>query len=293
MKRNILFFIAAISALLLAASCNRQVEYEFAPYATLHNTFYQINEDVGEICIPVLVKNTNGSDVQISFNIEEGKAVEGVDYELISPVNKLLTFTDNVDSLAIVIKVIQSDNEFTGSRDFTVSIASATEGIPLTYYDKATVKIEDIDHPLVIAGLVGQWDGTLMFATNPPTPLTTTLKTYVDPDDDTYTKLFVEGWEAHPNYAGFALPLQAVYDEKTSSIIIPYGQAAWDPGVDGYGFVFYGFDGSNPIDLQLLHDPATGTLTQQSYYGCNNTVGAEEDLGWWSLYMPGTVFTKK
>lgn len=287
MKRNIILFVAAAFALLLAASCNRKVEYQFGSYATLYHNNYSVAETIGELHIPVLVENTNGAEVQVSVKVDDGTAKDGIDYEVVSPVNGILSFAGDTDSLAVVIKITSFEGEFTGAKDFTVSIASATEGFTLGQLSKANVKIEDLDHPL--ARFVGDWAGDVMFATNPPTPLSTVLNIAIDANDDTYTKLIVTGWEAHPSYAGYALPVTAVYDSQKSTIYIPAGQAAW--GVDGYGFVFYGFDGTNAVNLELAYDPNADTLTQMNYYGCYSTEG--DDQGWWSLYQPGAVFTKQ
>ena len=287
MKRNIILFVAATVALLLAASCNRKVEYQFESYATLYNSSYAVAENVGELRIPVLVNNTNGADVQISVKVNEGKALDGVDYEVVSPANGLLSFTGETDSLDVVIKIIAFEGEFTGAKDFSVNITSATDGLSVGTINSANVIIQDLDHPLSM--LVGQWEGTVQFATNPPTPLPAVLNITIDETDETYSKVIIEGWEAHPNYGGYALPIVGIYDAERSTLLVPPGQAAW--GVDGYGFVFYGFDGSNAVNLELVYDPKTETLTQANYYGCYSTAGS--DQGWWSLYQPGAVFTKK
>ena len=287
MKRNIILFVAATVALLLAASCNRKVEYQFESYATLYNSSYAVAENVGELRIPVLVNNTNGADVQISVKVNEGKALDGVDYEVVSPANGLLSFTGETDSLDVVIKIIAFEGEFTGAKDFSVNITSATDGLSVGTINSANVIIQDLDHPLSM--LVGQWEGTVQFATNPPTPLPAVLNIAIDEADETYSKVIIEGWEAHPSYAGYQLPIVGIYDAERSTLLVPPGQAAW--GVDGYGFVFYGFDGSNAVNLELVYDPKTETLTQANYYGCYSTAGS--DQGWWSLYQPGAVFTKK
>ena len=287
MKRNIILFVAATVALLLAASCNRKVEYQFESYATLYNSSYAVAENVGELRIPVLVNNTNGADVQISVKVNEGKALDGVDYEVVSPANGLLSFTGETDSLDVVIKIIAFEGEFTGAKDFSVNITSATDGLSVGTINTANVIIQDLDHPLSM--LAGQWEGTVQFASNPPTPLPAVLNIAIDETDETYSKVIIEGWEAHPNYGGYALPIVGIYDAKRSTLLVPPGQAAW--GVDGYGFVFYGFDGSSAVNLELVYDPKTETLTQANYYGCYSTAGS--DQGWWSLYQPGAVFTKK
>ena len=103
MKRNILFFIAAVSALLLSVSCDRKYEYQELTYATLYKTSYSVAEDVEQLKVPVLLNNASGSEVQVSVKLTAGSAEEGTDYELISPASGVLTFFFFFDSLAVVI----------------------------------------------------------------------------------------------------------------------------------------------------------------------------------------------
>ena len=117
MKRNIILFVAAAFALFSMASCNRKVEYQFDTYATLYHSSFNVKEDAGEYSILVLLQNATGADVQVSVKIDEGKAVEGVDYEVISPANGILSFSGETDSLAVVVKIFDSFvGEFTGTK---------------------------------------------------------------------------------------------------------------------------------------------------------------------------------
>ena len=160
MKRNIILFVAAAVTLLLAASCNRKVEYQYEKYATLYHSSFSVAENSGELRIPVLVNNTKGADVQVSVKIAEGTAEEGVDYEVVSPANGILSFSGDTDSLDVVINLLTPAlGEFTGAKNFTVSIASATEGVGVGLISSANVLIDDIDHPL--AAFIGKWTGRI------------------------------------------------------------------------------------------------------------------------------------
>lgn len=286
MKKIFKLCVVAVMVV-LAASCNRKVEFEHTTFATFGAVKYNVPENAGSLSIPVILYNATGVDTQISVAVDAATAVENTDFEIVSPANDLLTFTAGIDTLYVEVAITSMEGEFTGAKDFSLKIASLTEGVSVGNYNIANVTIADLDHPL--AALAGDWAGEAMFATNPPTPLQTVLNLAIDANDDTYTKLIITGWEAHPNYAGYALPVTAVYDSQKSTIYIPAGQAAW--GVDGYGFVFYGFDGTNAVNLELAYDQNANTLTQMNYYGCYSTEG--DDQGWWSLYQPGAVFTKQ
>ena len=289
MKRNILFFIAAVSALLLSVSCDRKYEYQELAYATLYKTSYSIAENIGQLKVPVLLNNAPGSDVQVSVNIIPGTAEKDTDYKLISPAGGVLTFSGDTDSLDVVIDITSFEGEFTGGKDFTIEIAALTDGVLNGKHTLAKVAIADLDHPL--SPFEGEWQGTVYFASNPPQPLDVTLNLTIDSEDDTYTKMYLTGWEAHPSYGKYAVPVVAEFDSKSSTLSVKPGQAAWD--VPGYGFVFYGFDGQNAVPLELKYNPTENTLTQINYYGCYCTSGSSpDDLGWWTLYQPGAVFTK-
>ena len=288
MKRNIILFVAATVALLLAASCNRKVEYQFESYATLYNSSYAVAENVGELRIPVLVNNTNGADVQISVKVNEGKALDGVDYEVVSPANGLLSFTGETDSLDVVIKIIAFEGEFTGAKDFSVNITSATDGLSVGTINSANVIIQDLDHPLSM--LAGQWEGTLQFASDPPTPMPTVLDITIDENDETFTKIFIEGLEA--NYANYAAgyAITAYYNSETATIFIPAGQVGMFVS-SSYDFRLVGLDESwsNLINIEFKYNPTNDTLTLMNDYAMlDNKSGSL-----YSAYYLGAVFTKK
>lgn len=288
MKRNIILFVAATLTLLLAASCGRKVEYQFDKYATLYHSSFIVPETVGELRIPVLVKNTKGSDVQVSVKVDEGKALEGVDYEVVSPANGILSFSGDVDSLDVVINIIAFEGEFTGAKDFSVNIASATEGVNIGVLSTANVTIQDLDHPLSM--LAGNWEGTLEFASNPPTPMATVLKISIDEEDETFTKIFIEGLEA--NYASYAAghAVTAFYNSETATITVPSGQVAMYVS-SSYDFRFVGLDESwsNFIDIELKYDANADTITLMTDYAVlDNKSGSL-----YSGYYAGTVFTSK
>ena len=122
MKKNILLFVAAVMAL---ASCGRKVDYEHMTFTTLDAASYSFNEDVEEVRVPVTIVNRTGAEVAVSFKTVDGKAQEGVDYEVISPVSGVLSFAPGETTQEIVIG-INYDPDPTGTKDFSLTIASAT-----------------------------------------------------------------------------------------------------------------------------------------------------------------------
>ena len=288
MKRNIIFFVAATVTLLLAASCNRKVEYQYEKYATLYHSSFSVAEDAGELRIPVLVNNTKGADVQVSVKVTEGKAVEGVDYEVVTPANGILSFSGETDSLDVVIKILSPDlGEFTGAKDLSVAIASATEGVNVGIINNAVVTIEDLDHPL--AAFIGTWTGELEgYFGNWPKGATT-IAISADPQGDPFSDLIVSGGinpyfvaaaGANPDYSakvnGNQLIIYAEQPCGYSDVILMAFDAADPDAASGYDHARF----------QLQED---GTLVVLNAYGAYTP----SQGGWYEIYLGGAVFTKK
>lgn len=286
--KKILNIISVAVLVLIAASCDRKVEFQSETFATFYTNVYSVNEDAGKVSIPVLLYNPTGSEVQFSVKVNAGKAEEGKDFEIVSPANGILTFTGETDSLTIEISI--SDDfvgEFTGGKNFEIQLGSITEGTKVGNYNVASVNILDLDHPL--AALIGEWEGTLVFADKAGTKFPVTLKTSSIDSDETYTKLYVEGLE--PAYAQYVTtPLEGVFDKATKTLTIPAGQLGMYVS-SAYDFLFIGLDESwsSIINPRFLYDEATNTLTQLDTFG----VMDNNDGSIYSAYNAGAVFTKK
>ena len=287
MKRNIILFVAAAVTLLLAASCNRKVDYQYEKYATLYHSSFTVAENAGELRIPVLVKNTKGADVQVSVKIAEGTAVEGVDYEVVSPANGILSFSGDTDSLDVVINLLTPAlGEFTGAKNFNVSVASATEGVGVGLISNANVTIDDIDHPL--AAWIGSWTGELEgFFGNWPKGATT-FTVSADPEGDPFSDLIVSGG-INPYFVAAAGANPDFSAKVDGNQLIIYAEQPC-----GYSdVVLLGFDAADPnaasaydhARFQLQED---GTLVVLTAYGAYTPSGG----GFYEIYLGGAVFTK-
>ena len=287
MKRNIILFVAAAVTLLLAASCNRKVDYQYEKYATLYHSSFTVAENAGELRIPVLVKNTKGADVQVSVKIAEGTAVEGVDYEVVSPANGILSFSGDTDSLDVVINLLTPAlGEFTGAKNFNVSVASATEGVGVGLISNANVIIDDIDHPL--AAWIGSWTGELEgFFGNWPKGATT-FTVSADPEGDPFSDLIVSGG-INPYFVAAAGANPDFSAKVDGNQLIIYAEQPC-----GYSdVVLLGFDAADPnaassydhARFQLQED---GTLVVLTAYGAYTPSGG----GFYEIYLGGAVFTK-
>lgn len=286
MKRNIILFVAAAVTLLLAASCNRKVEYQYEKYATLYHSSFSVAENAGELRIPVLVNNTKGADVQVSVKIAEGTAVEGVDYEVVSPANGILSFSGDTDSLDVVINLLTPDvGEFTGAKNFTVSVASATEGVGVGLISNANVTIDDIDHPL--AAFIGTWTGDMLgMFQSAKWPTTITIS--ADPNGDPFTDLIFDGG-INPYFVA-AIGANPSFTAKVNGAVATV--LAEQPM--GYSdVVLLGFDHADPnaaanYDNARFELQEDGTLVQLNAFGAYTPSGG----GFYEIYLGGAVFTK-
>ena len=286
MKRNLIFFVAA-ACTLLAASCGRKVEYQFDSYATMYSSNYTVAETIGEFNVPVLIQNPTGAEVQVAVKVTEGTAEEGVDYEVISPASGLLTFSGETDSLNVVIKINGFEGEFTGTKQFTVSIASATEGLPVGLFSQTKVTIDDLDHPL--AAYIGQWKGELAgyFGYWPTGETTINIK--ADPEGDPFKDLIFDGGinpyflaavGANPDFSAVVNGnVATVFADQPCgySDVVTLGFNAADPGAA---------DSYDDIHFELQED---GTLKLLNAYGAYTPGGG----GFYEIYLGDVVFTKQ
>lgn len=288
MKRNIILFVAAALTLLLAASCGRKVEYQFEKYATLYRSSFSVAENAGELRIPVLVNNTKGAEVQVSVMLTDNTAEEGVDYELLSPVNGILSFSGETDSLDVVLKILSPNlGEFTDSKDFNLAIASATEGLGVGVIHQAKVTIDDVDHPL--AAILGEYTATGTSRVSG----TYSWGVKIDKHTD-LTKVNIIG------LADFGETLVGNVNEDLTVITVPFGQSYV---ASGYNTLFVGFGAGGyyaPSGNLILTRTETGWNQSSDIddpemiwgYGALACDDAGNLLGWLDYVNPGVVLTK-
>lgn len=284
MKRII---ILSVLSLIVLASCNRKAEYQPETFVSFHETEIMVPETEDEVFIPVHLYNPTGAKVDVSVKVSSDDAVEGEDFEIVSPASGIISFSEDTKSVDVVVKVIGQEGVFTGAKSVNLQLESLTDGVSLGALSAAVLTIQDLDHPL--AEFVGKWKGTLIFASDPPQAIPDViLDIAIDTKDETYTKLIIDGLEA--NYANYALPMSAVYDSKNSKIIVPAGQVPMFVS-DSYSFIFIGLDDewANILDLEFAYDSAAKTLTQLCDYGVMN----KNDGKIYSAYIKGAVFTKQ
>lgn len=277
--KNIIALLSLVAVVFV--SCDRSVEFQHETFATFSNNSYSVEETVGQVTIPVEIYNPTGAEVQVSVAIQAGNAVEGTDYEVVSPSAGILTFSGEQNKADVVLNIISHEGTFTGAKTFAVQIQSLTEGLSVGSFNLASVTIVDIDHPL--AKYIGKWSSTLTSAFN-GSAQSTTINIVADPDDETYTKLFVDGGMApYVTGATGAKPqFEAVQTETGFKILA--GQPVGYNDVTLYGFdaafEYFGYDIEFALD-------ADGNLCALNGFGSHSAAAG----GFYEAYLPA-VFTK-
>ena len=290
MKRNIIF-IAVAAITLLAASCSRKCEYVFETYATLYKTSYMVDENAGEVKLPVILRNSNGSEVQISVAATEGKAIEGTDFEIISPASGILTFTGESDTLEVVVKISDAFmGDFTGTKDFSLQIASITDGVTVGNVNKTSISINDLDHPL--APFVGVWSGTTSEQFSGAS-MSMSYEIATNPDDVTKLNLTT----SDPILAGYGIPtlftLEAdavINTDGTGQIVIGGGQPV---GIDQDGpCVYLGLDTPTFTEASSFGE-ITFNLGVDGKISVPNGIGLFDVKYIYGTYVGGFTLTKE
>ena len=290
MKKILNIFSVAV-LVLVAVSCDRKVEFKHETFATFYTTAYNVNEDCGTIKVPVVLYNSTGAETQFSVTVNAEKAEEGKDFEIVSPVNGILTFSGATDTLAVEIAI--SDDyvgEFTGGKSFSLHLASITEGINVGNFNVASVKILDLDHPL--AAFIGSWSGTIKTMGFQGIPsFETTITMVADEKDETFTKLLID-CGIDPFFSGMGYGTKNTYEAIAVS---PTEIAVTAEQPNGYGDVFLlGFNAEDPnaadaydhIRFVVQED---GTLRLTTAYGAYTPSGG----GFYEIYLGGAIFSRQ
>ena len=280
MKLNFKNILAAAALSALFVSCDRTAEFEPGQFVSLDHYAYSVKESVGELTIPVHVYN-HTSEVQVSVSVLANTAVEGTDYELVTPASGVLTFAPGETTKSITFTIKSFLGTYTGAKNFGVKIASATDGVTVGNVNSASVTINDEDHPLSM--FLGDWTGT--FNTGGGTYAGHTISiTAVEGD---VTKVYVNNLEPYFANAGLVAPdynvFVGVVNEDKTVITLALEQPI---GYQGAYLVGYadpdGETTAADVTMVLNED---GTLTIPNFWGIYGG-------GWFNYCFGPTVLSK-
>lgn len=288
MKINFKYIIAALALVAATASCSRKIDFPADKFVTLDHYAYSVDETAQEVVIPVHIYHQDNNDVQVAVKLIADSAVEGTDYEIISPESGVLSFTDGNDSLAIKIAIKPHVGTYTGTKKFGVQVTSTTEGVMHGEASAATVTIKDLDHPLasilgdyvatgVSASAGGQAQWLVSFSAN----------------EESVSKINVT------NLSWWDETLVGTVSDNLDVITIPFGQMYV---ASGYETLFCGYAAGgfyNPSGNLILTKTETGWTQSTDIdsesrtwgIGCLATQGGSP-LGWLDYISPGLVLTK-
>ena len=156
MKRFYTIFLAIASVALLA-SCeglNELPEFEESEsFAAFPQASFAIDENGGQLIIPVQIAVFKPVATQVSYKIVDGTAKAGVDFKDTNA-SAVLSFDGKSLQQNIVIDIIERSGEFTGDLNFSIELLSAS-GLKLSEEKVCAVRINDLDHPL--AAILGSY----------------------------------------------------------------------------------------------------------------------------------------
>lgn len=292
MKRYI-YLTAAILGLVFASSCGRKIEFEHIPFATLQTEVYSFNEDVGEITIPVTIYNPMNSDMQLTVKVTDGKAKEGVDFDVVSPVSGVLTCSAGEVAQDIVISITDFPGILTGSKDFSIEISSATQGFQVGNCNVAKLTIMDLDHPL--KDFIGVWTGSTQGYSG--YNYTWDITVEGDDNDPDYSTLIVSNLCPYTSIYGGLTPenefniFKATSNDDKTQMIVENGQ--YIGSLDGEALTLAGIDAPTLEEAQYYSDIVFYLSSDKKTLTVPNGYGPLGSQSFWEVYPGGIVFEKK
>ena len=183
--------LSAVSVMAVLASCGRKESFTHESFVTFGTSSVVVTEDVGTVSVPVQVYNAGSEEVTVTVKATDGTAKNGTNYEIVDPVSGVLTFAPGQTEKNVVVLVKNLKDRFTGTLSFSMSLASATDGIVEGRMDNMTFTINDNDHPLAM--FIGTWTGSVTGIDGDVYPMNVDIEA-VD-GDETYTRLKVSNFE--------------------------------------------------------------------------------------------------
>lgn len=276
---------ALVAGTLLLASCadNEHPKFNDADaFAAFTKSAMSVNENVqsGELKIPVLFTSLAGLNKSVDFEIVDGTAAQGVNFEVTNASNTL-SFTKEAPEQYITIKVNDNDT-FGGDISFSINLKESGD-INLGASKTCTVTIVDDEHPL--AFILGTFTGNGESYFNGATQWTLTL----EKDADDVSKV----WIGNMVPEGTSLKVYGVVNDEKTEIRIPVGQeiaqSSAYSSITLEGFVGAEGEESIPTGGNIIGTiAADGTITIEDWFGSN----IEGGNSWYNI-MIGAVWTKQ
>lgn len=296
-------FITLACATLAFAGCKHLNEMPVfdasESFASFPSTSVSVDEDKGQVSIPVQIASIDPVKTVVSYEILDGNAKAGVNFKDTNP-DAVITFggADGEREHNIVIDIVNLAGTYTGDLDFTIRLVSAS-GLKLSMENTCKVTIGDLDHPL--AAILGEYNGTATSYWDGDVSWTMTL--LKDPSD--ISVVWIDG--ITNEFIGESLRFYAnvdfTEDGEISGFTAPAGQFVGYPGVSAYSVRLCGGNiGAMRMDttwsLSWYLDGTTFSMNPEAesntvamyIYGPNDN---SVPYGWYNFYTVAPSFTKK
>jgi len=209
-----------------------------------------IREDAGTFQVPVRVLGNHGN-FSVTVQTTDGTAKNGADFTIVEPATGVLAFGEDDIVKYITLGIARGNvGEYTepGTKDFQISLTSATGGIDLGSVRKATATINDADHPLV--DIIGEWNAT---ANNGSSNVAWTMTLMPVAGDLEKVRIngigphFTDGYYIDPdnpdNSYDYTYVVTVTGEEGSRQFAIPFGKEMKTPDSDGNILMLFGYDG--------------------------------------------------
>lgn len=291
--KNSIKIMAGAAIVLAAASCGRLESFDHQTFATFNEVDYSVDETVGQVKVGVSLYNPTKSETKITVKAVDGKAVNGTDYEIVSPASGVLTFAPGQGEQEIIVGIKNHSGEFTGSLDFALELESATAGVVVGNLNTAYVTIKDLDHPLHM--FIGVWTGQVSAYANSSYNMNVTIAP--NDDDETFSSLIVQDLDPYFAANGFTAAkgynqFIAIANETKDQLTIPAGQPnGYVDETDG-AVCLLGLDGPDLATGENIADIVFTLSSDGRTLTCPNCFGPYAN-GFWEVIRGPIVLKKK
>ncbi len=238
MKKFIRYITAASMAVVLAASCDKNLEPVFDDanaFIAFSSKTYTLPED-GTLRIPVSLASVSGLEGSATFSIVEDEdskvqPVEGTNYQ-VNTIGGTLKFDAEKRTQYIELEGIVN-GIYTGDMSFLIELSTSLD---LGSNAKCKVVISDVDHPLTpilgdyVASGTDYWAGASTWG----------LTLSKDADGDVQKVWFSDLAKMITGGPQVAGPVYGIVNDEMTSIELSFEQDLND--YQSYDLKFYGFD---------------------------------------------------
>lgn len=295
-KLYTIFLVSASAAMFVACQgLNNIPEFESTEsFASFPLTAVALNENMGQVVIPVEIASIQPVQTVVSYKITDGSAKAGVDYKDTNS-DAVLTFDGTKRSQDIVIDIFDRSGEYTGDLSFTIELVSAKD-LKLSAEKTCTVKIQDLDHPL--ASILGEYSGSAVSSYDGAVSWTMTL--VKDPDD--VTMVWISGVTNEYLSASQMFYANVIFgdEDEILGLSVPAGQKVPDGSYLAWLVGNKAGSGSYFPEDPLIW-MFNGTTLVYEPQGDMNSIGIiavypndpNTPLGWFNRYDVPPTFVKK